>query len=150
NGANVGVTVNNYNQITWSSGNINLTSTLTNFSGGTINVDTPAVMSGAGYLVNNFGATITSYVNVPSNAPAVIMVPFGPSNTNFGTINDTSGFLSIGATSQFTNEGRIEASVNNSGSEVDFAGPFQQIPNTQSAGTLPAMECEPGDEMQFE
>lgn len=145
--ATVGVNLENFSQITWSSGNIDLENTLTNFSGGAIAVNTPATLSGAGgYLVNNVGASITA----ATGGTATIDVPLGPSNTNYGLINAKQGGLMFGLFTQFTNEGRIGASVTNSGSSVTFDGPYQQLTNTQNSAYTPLAASSAGDTLTFQ
>jgi hypothetical protein len=138
NGVTIGANLQNYNNIIWASGNINLQSTLTNNSGGAIGILTPSTMSGAnGSLLNNSGAAIVA----ATSGTAKIDVPLGSSNTNYGLINVTNGGLEFGLGSQFTNEGGIFASVNNSNSSVTFDGPFLQLANTQNGSTAPATGC---------
>jgi hypothetical protein len=145
--ATVGVNLENFSQITWSSGNVDLEATLTNFSGGTIAVNTPATLSGTnGYLVNNYGASITA----STGAAATIDVPLGPSDTNYGLINVTKGGLVFGLFTQFTNEGRIGASVAGSGSSVTFDGPYQQLANTQKSSYTPLAASFAGDTLTFQ
>jgi hypothetical protein len=140
------VNLENFNQINWVSGNIDLEKTLTNMGSGAIAVNTPGTMSGAGgLLVNDSGAIITA----STGGTATINVLLGIPNTNYGLVNVTKGGLEFAEPNPFTNEGRITASAAGSGSSVTFDGPFQQLANTQNGGLSPVVASFAGDSVTF-
>jgi hypothetical protein len=142
NSVTLDVNLENFNQINWVSGNIDLENALTNMGGGFINITTPGSMFGVnGLLVNNSGATI----GAATGGTVTIGVPLGASNTNYGFINVVKGGMEFKLNTQYTNEGIIAASVANSASFVIIDGPYQQLANTQNGSNTPITASFAGD-----
>jgi hypothetical protein len=142
----IGANLRNDANIDWLSGTIDLESTLTNMSGGFIDIFTPGLLTGtSGYLVNNSGATI----GAGTTGTVTIDVPLGANNTNYGTINCVQGGLEFGLNTLYTNEGIVDAGHIFAGSSITFDGPYQQLANTQNPSFNPLTISFAGDILNF-